>query len=75
MINKTLIKYLGFLMIFSLILFNCNFEGYCYDDIGSENPEGCYIILAIYNNSSEEIKMRTNLSGILALCQYQIVAL
>lgn len=69
-IKFKLIKLVLTLLI--LLLYNCNTEQICYDYYGYENINGCYIILSLYYNQTEEQKKDSNFGGVLLLCQSNI---
>ncbi len=46
----------------------CNMREQCQVHSGYENYDGCAVLIGLYNNLSEERKMRVNVDGILAAC-------
>jgi hypothetical protein len=66
------LKYFLAYSTFIFIINQCNTEEICYGNIGYKNPDGCYVILALYASSSEEEKKEINLPLGLYTCIDQL---
>jgi hypothetical protein len=73
-IKKRLTMMHAKIILFIFIFFtSCNLQEQCVESsLGSETPFLCYTLLALYNSQSDERKMKSNLGGLLAVCQYNI---